>query len=342
MPIQFEFLPVDGDAILVTTEDFVMLIDGGGKSTYRRLKERLELLKRPIDLVVLTHIDEDHIFGLIKLFQDIRDKTTNIKVKKIWFNCLLDRKFLIESGNNDNSPAISQKQAEDFSSLLKESALLEIEYLNDVYCEKHPYNETLSLSSSLKIRLLSPMHDPFENFNNNCDAELFDKQDMLITHGNDYHLSIEKLMKIPFKNDSSKTNASSIAFIMFYGDYQFLMLADANIEIITKQLLSIFQSNPTINNSFEFVKISHHGSAKNTSDEFLDIIDCQHFIFCARGDSLPSKQTIVRIIKNAIKNNSINNMYINKSLTDNQQDLVSEGYGSNFNFSEKNYFEYGL
>lgn len=196
MSIKFEFLPVEGDAILITTEDFVMLIDGGGKSTYQRLKTRLELLDRPIDLVILTHIDEDHIFGLIKLFENIKYGETTIKVKKIWFNSLVDKKLEIDSDrNNTDSPKISRRQAKDLSQLLKDLSYLGIEHINnDICCDKSPCDQRFSLTETLEIRLLSPTKDSLSKMYKAWDPKLFAKQNMKISHANDYHLEIQRLM----------------------------------------------------------------------------------------------------------------------------------------------------
>ena len=63
-----------------------ILIDGGTASTFKHLKKRIEQLppnKRHFDLLVITHIDADHIAGILKLLED-----TNLGVifSDIWYN----------------------------------------------------------------------------------------------------------------------------------------------------------------------------------------------------------------------------------------------------------------
>jgi len=74
--MKINFLPAfNGDCILITTDKFNILIDGGMSRTYYRiLRDKLEELEQ-IDLVILTHIDEDHIAGLIELFDGKYDKS---------------------------------------------------------------------------------------------------------------------------------------------------------------------------------------------------------------------------------------------------------------------------
>ena len=75
--IKFEFFEASyGDSILISTENTNILIDGGLSKTYKRILAKTKTLKSKLrkvsnlDLVVLTHIDNDHICGLIELVRD--------------------------------------------------------------------------------------------------------------------------------------------------------------------------------------------------------------------------------------------------------------------------------
>ncbi|MCW8945805.1 MAG: hypothetical protein OQL27_13620 [Sedimenticola sp.] len=64
-----------------------ILIDGGPAHTYPSLRERvlhLPAAQRHFDLLVITHIDADHIEGIIRLLQDA--PTLNCTFDRIWFN----------------------------------------------------------------------------------------------------------------------------------------------------------------------------------------------------------------------------------------------------------------
>lgn len=64
-----------------------MLIDGGPAHTYPALRERLLHLpedQRSFDLLVVTHIDADHIEGVVRLLQDA--ETLHCRFDRIWFN----------------------------------------------------------------------------------------------------------------------------------------------------------------------------------------------------------------------------------------------------------------
>ncbi|MDP2934883.1 MAG: ComEC/Rec2 family competence protein [Dehalococcoidia bacterium] len=70
--VRVDFLDVgQGDAILIRTPSYKVLVDGGPspQTVARRLGERLPFWDRRIDLIVLTHPHEDHLMGLMEVLQ---------------------------------------------------------------------------------------------------------------------------------------------------------------------------------------------------------------------------------------------------------------------------------
>ena len=63
-----------------------ILIDGGPAHTYPALRERILHLptdQRRFELLVVTHIDSDHIGGMVKL---LADSSFDLKISDAWFN----------------------------------------------------------------------------------------------------------------------------------------------------------------------------------------------------------------------------------------------------------------
>ncbi|CAG9708284.1 hypothetical protein CNEO_43494 [Clostridium neonatale] len=82
-----------GDAFLLRFDNKKnILIDMGYSDTYTNyIKDRLLQLKRQgecIDLLVITHIDKDHIGGAIKFLYENGnvDNANIIDIKEIWHN----------------------------------------------------------------------------------------------------------------------------------------------------------------------------------------------------------------------------------------------------------------
>ncbi|APZ93215.1 hypothetical protein Fuma_02832 [Fuerstiella marisgermanici] len=96
MTITIRMFPAgNGDSFLVTgSQDnaFAILIDGGYSATFREhIHPHLKTLSSyecALDLVVATHIDADHISGLISLLRqnEIADLLTPIPIRNIWHN----------------------------------------------------------------------------------------------------------------------------------------------------------------------------------------------------------------------------------------------------------------
>lgn len=84
----------EGDCFLIMAEkeNINILIDGGTAKTYHRvLKPKLQELNRLgkcIDLLVVTHIDDDHIGGILELLKENTSDSESkiIKIKNIWHN----------------------------------------------------------------------------------------------------------------------------------------------------------------------------------------------------------------------------------------------------------------
>ena len=305
--IQIEFFPAsNGDSIFLSikNEKFI-LIDGGFAQTYsKHIKKKLALLnhqKKFLDLIVITHIDNDHINGILKLFGD---EYIDL-VKKVWFNSgeILSKYFSIENENQKIDIIATQKDSEIIG--VKNGIKLEniLNKLNISNIKPIQTEQTLVLDRNISFILLSPDENKLSLLNKEWNKILKEelKKDTSISIGanlNDYDKTIEELINIPFNPDNSIANGSSIAFIFQYSSLSFLFLADAHIDVIVKSLKDLEYSsmNPL---KVKFVKLSHHGSKKNLTEEFLSLIDTDTYIISTKGSPVhnhPNKETLAKII----------------------------------------------
>ena len=116
--IWIEMLPAnEGDCILLTIphEDMRILIDGGTNEAYTScLRERLLQIKeegKGIDLLVVTHIDNDHIGGIIELLRENGSfaESKIIKIQNIWHNSYRHLQFHKELETGEAEKQILQK-----------------------------------------------------------------------------------------------------------------------------------------------------------------------------------------------------------------------------------------
>jgi len=306
-----------GDSILIKSYDvqrneFTILIDGGTVDTFAsNLKKELQKLYK-INLLVLTHIDSDHIGGINKFLKsDLFDK---IEIEKFWINCA----NLIRFGNGGKISYSDGKTLEE--------TLIEKKIPSEKWSEK-----IISLNQydirGIKFQILSPtpeiLDELFLKWPTLSNAHSHQLSSIKISNNSTIHkkslLELAKQKFIPsksIKNDIA--NSSSIAFILTTFDCAILLLGDSRPEIILQSLLDLGYNNTDNKLKVDYVKISHHGSKNNTSCELLDLIDCDNFIISTNGgissSKHPNREVLARIIHHPSRNyNKKRNIYFNYS-----------------------------
>lgn len=79
----------NGDSFLLETDQNNILIDGGYVNTYKEflkpILQELNELEKKINHLIVTHIDNDHISGIIKLIEE-NNCNSIIEIENIWHN----------------------------------------------------------------------------------------------------------------------------------------------------------------------------------------------------------------------------------------------------------------
>lgn len=308
MSIRIKALPAyDGDCFIINFgekgDEKNIIIDGGRcQAVVRRLKEEIQMIekkKQCVDLLVVTHLDADHIYGILKIFED-PDIDKNI-FKKVWFNSKENLSgFFGEGEELDNSltlqpkgtKKISYPQGISFGRLLKDLGFSHDKEL--IYSGMHLKIGQADLKvvspdlDSLKM-LYAEWDKEFPESNNNG-AKISRRSEK------DYHLEVDVLAQKKFKEDTQIVNGSSIAFVLEYNDKKILMLGDSHPSKVYDGLVKIYNTKKKI--KFDLVKVSHHGSKGNTNCELLSLIDCKAYLISTNGrtHNLPNKEALSRII----------------------------------------------
>jgi beta-lactamase superfamily II metal-dependent hydrolase len=278
-----------------------ILIDAGTPGTYKRLKkviaERFGDRPQHFDLFVISHIDSDHIGGAVPLLAD-RDVTYG----DIWFN---GWKHLIEKMPKDQ---LGAKQAELAIGLIGDRKLPWNKAFKGkaVVLEDGPV--TIDLDG-VKLTLLSPYREQLHALVKNWKKELIaagvvDAKGNLLapelrakklrdTLGGGL-LNVAALLQTPFESDTAEANGSSIAFLMEYRGTRVLFTGDAHAPVLVQSLKKI----PKARRKIDALKVSHHGSKNNTSDELLALLECPTYLISTSGAQFehPNRAAIARII----------------------------------------------
>lgn len=293
---------LNGDCIIISygeKEKHNILIDGGqGRTGFRQLCTYVDNEKKAgnkIDLLILTHIDSDHIDGILRL---LSQKTFDFSlIDEMWFDFGkgLNDLFGINDRSHQvtlyaNSTEISWKQGADMEEIIQEKGIR-----RRIVTKL----EQFSISGA-SVTILSPSKEVLKKF---CRQDKKEKKATTeIAYRDDYQKSIVELNQKEFERKISLTNKSSIACLFQFKELRILLLGDSDPEGIVESLMELGYSK---NNKLkvEFCKIAHHASRHNTSNELIQILDCSNYIISTQqtNDGRPSKECLSRIICNSEK-----------------------------------------
>lgn len=304
----------NGDSIFISFSDNKgrprnILIDGGREKTYfdrvRRdgpLKKTIENIKQKgenIDLLILSHIDNDHIEGFLKWFE--QDKNATDIVGEVWFN----------SGESIAN-YLKKPRNEDLNLFIAYGSNVYTGIDEGIEFQKYLQKNNLDRdgiimkgleweSFDLKVNVLTPTYKQLEDL-----LELYQEETVDVRYtaaGNDWSKNLSDIIAeeekptFLFKQDRSKKNGSSITSLITYKDKSFLLLADSHPKEVCDALrdLGYSKENPV---KVEFMQVAHHGSKANNNKELFELVDTQNYIISTNssGHGHPHKSVIAKIV----------------------------------------------
>lgn len=274
---KLSFLPARfGDAIWIEygslADPHFLLIDGGTAGTRHQIGEKLSAVRsRPaqLDLLVVSHIDRDHIEGVLGLLEQ---DAPAFRASEVWFNSLyhlqqLDEELFYSPSQAERLTACLGRLGWDWNTSCGESA---------IYLPEQGDLPVFELEGGMQITLLSPTRQALLKLRPEWEKEVGLanlKKDSLLPSNDDeieeeyfYETpawpDLEALAQSPYQPDTSTANASSIAFLAEYDGRRALLAADAPAEVLLASLERLSPGRPY---PIDLVKVSHHGSRYTTS-----------------------------------------------------------------------------
>jgi len=301
--LDLEMLPAaEGDALLLAYGDedspHYILIDGGRRSTYKNLRDRIleiplgEDGKRFFELLVVTHVDADHIEGIICLLQD---KELKCRFGDIWFNDWVHLEPLVEG---QRPPDLGPEQGEFLGALLHKLELPWNKAFHGGAVVIPPEPDPLpfvDLADDLRLTLVSPTVETLIDLRNKWTKVI---KDAGFTPGNRDE-ALEQFADKAWSGlpaslgdedhsntlDHSEANGSSIAFLLEYGEARLLLSGDAFPQVLRPALdrWRAEQDDPSERVWLDAFKVPHHGSKKNLTPQLMDCIECESYLVSTSG-----------------------------------------------------------
>ncbi len=262
----------NGDSIHIESEGHHVIIDSGMVCPQLvSVVEDIQKAKEKIDLIVITHYDEDHIKAIISILENLKVEERKRLVKKVWFNAT-------KVGFHGNEQELSANDATKLSRLLIDSDIKWVSELKTGISER--------ISESLTIELI----DGGEIFKPTGEGKLLGNEKK------DWDTSFEELEQYLDDDvvDTSKTNAQSAILVAHINDKKILLPGDATPEKLLKALEEFSKGEHLV---FDMVKLPHHGSYKNITRQILEQFDCSDYVISTNGVKYfhPDKKMMIKI-----------------------------------------------
>lgn len=296
MSIKLKILPVyQGDSIMLlyNNDKNNIMIDSGTRRSYTKgcIKKELNSVKK-VDLLVLTHTDEDHIGGILKYYSDPQ-RTKNI-FKKVWFNSgqIINEALQLEKKENLE---VNIEDQDDLNMSIKQGVTLEDHLFKDGILEKKLITAGHKLNlEQAEIQVLSPEIEDLKEIYTQWEIEKDYSLEM--SKSTDYDKEVSTLIKNNYIEAGTIANKSSIAFLFSFQKKNLLLMGDGFPSIMEKQIRKLgFNEGNKL--KIDVTKLSHHANKHGISPDLLNIIDCNQFIISTNGiNGLPSKECLSRIV----------------------------------------------
>lgn len=209
----------------------------------------------------MTHIDNDHIGGVIEWMQSDRDFVSI--VSQVWFN---SGKLIAEYFRLPDNPAlcVGLKLFNDTYTGVKEAIRLEDELLvHNIWNGKIILQGQKISQFGVCIQVLAPNENQLKELLTKYSKDMNDLV-YTATKESDWHTDLKTFIEeeknnYTFKEQKEPKNSSSIAIILTIEGKRLLLLGDAPPENIVSVLKSLGYTEDTPL-EVELFKISHHGS----------------------------------------------------------------------------------
>ncbi|ASZ11971.1 hypothetical protein KTO58_14970 [Chitinophaga pendula] len=317
----------------------LMIIDGGPAGVYRDvLKPRLLQLKAqlsphdplPISMVMVSHMDDDHVNGIVALTNDMVDyldqeKDPPFQLDYFWFNTFDD--------------IINNLQIPKLSAVAAAASVASVEQLPgignvdaSVAAVIASTQQGRDLRNNVTARLNASLNEPFVNEDDtpgfvrgDIDNLPIDWDDLSIQvlHPNEQRLEEyqakwdEDLRKYHDKGDpgiiiaaladkdKSPFNLSSIVCLVSYGGKKILLTGDSRSDDFYNGL----QENGLLDEKgklhVDIIKMAHHGSKNNATQSVYEKITADHYVVSANGKYDNPDQELLDMLRETLADSTI-------------------------------------
>lgn len=301
----------EGDCLLLlygaASRPRLIVLDGGPRETCDTvLLPRLRALAAafpggrtaslPVELAVVTHVDSDHVAGMVALADRLcaaqaAGRVLPVTIKELWHNSFDDAlgdRAVIEAltyvdalppaeGGVVASVAQGRKLAADAETL---GIAVNAEFAGLVLRADDGGVE-IPCGDGLTLTVLGPAAAQLESFRKDWQASMTRTAGSVAATG---------------AADTSRPNLSSIVLLAESGGRRMLLAGDARGDHILAGLEASGKLPPGGSMHVDLFKLPHHGSCRNNSEELLARVTADTYVISADGKhGNPDRETLERL-----------------------------------------------
>lgn len=294
-----------------------VLIDGGPQTVYqnhlRSVLEPLGAAGHRLDLVMLSHVDIDHVAGLIDLFSELRDQQANsddplIRIDGLWHNSF-DRAIDPDASITPRLAAAFLAAGSQAASVMSDSDIalqgvkegntlrvLSLQLgipLNSACNGEVITTETANAPiavGELELTVVGPTTDNLNALHDEW-IRWLDANEDAITNGDPLVMA---------NADRSIPNLSSISVVAKADGKTILLTGDARSDHILDGLKSAGLTDNQGQAHFDVFKLPHHGSDRNITKTFFRKVTADVYVVSANGKhDNPDLATLIWLVEAA-------------------------------------------
>jgi hypothetical protein len=321
-----------GDCMLLhfgtADEPALAVIDGGPAGVYQpHLKPRLLEIRNargvgdaeqlPVDLLMVSHVDDDHIRGILDLTREELERMNAqepllLRVMSFWHNSF---DAIIDHTPDELTATFKNKfgEAAAGGGALSDDAVREVEEESDADPEvvRSGLKVLASIAQGFRLRLDAealeyPSNPDFDgklilaregaapvDAGGGLTLTVVGPMHAELVELHEKHVEwLEKLKRegkspesaLAAYVDESVANLSSIVVLAEAEGRRMLLTGDARGDKVLKglEMLGLLQPGGTM--KVDVLKVPHHGSANNLDDDFFERVVADHYVFSGDGE----------------------------------------------------------
>ncbi len=291
-----------------------LLVDMGTAGTGRRIADLFRALpedRRAFELLVVTHVDTDHIGGVLTGLVDPAEPVP-VTFADVWFNGWEHLHGQVPADERPDLEPMGGVQGELLTTWLRKHAW-NAAFDRAAVVRGPAELPSVDLPDGLRVTVIAPAKERLGELV----PEWRDAVAAALERGTldevspgleamgpstppilESSVDLELLSEEAWAADGSKANAASIALILEHDGRRALLTGDATAAELVDGL-ALWSGGAR--SSFDLVKLPHHGSRNNVSRALVQAIDCPLWVFSSDGTTFrhPDAVAISRVLRDA-------------------------------------------